>query len=141
MVLEGGDGSVWAMAFHPDRKVLFDGTRKEIRRWHVADRQELGKQAGMDLNVISVSRDHQWVVCGSTKGASVWDEEIQKVVTVEDGKPVYAVDIAPDCTKFATGTSEEQVTIWSITTGEKLVGPLKHGGDGVRFSPDGGRLV
>ena len=99
----------------------------------------------MDLNVISVSRDHQWVVCGTTKGASVWEAEIrQKVVTVEDGEPVYAVDVAPDCTKFVTGTSGEQVTIWSITTGEKLLGPLKHSGDGVngvRFSPDGGRLA
>ena len=144
MVLEGGDSAVWAVAFHPDGKHFFDGTRRGIRRWRVADGQELGKQTGMDLNVISVSRNHKWVVCGTTRGANVWDEEIrQKVVTVEAEEPVYAVDVAPDCTKFATGTNGNKATIWSITTGEKLLGPLEHGRDviGVRFSPDGGRLA
>ena len=58
-------------------------------------------------------------------------------------KGVFSVDVAPDCTKFATGTGGGQVTIWSITTGEKLLGPLEHGGGvrGIKFSPDGGRLA
>ena len=62
---------------------------------------------------------------------------------MEKGKQVFSVDVAPDCTKFATGTDQEQVTIWSITTGEKILGTLKHDGNvrGVKFSPDGGRLA
>ena len=147
MVLEGGAGSVWAVAFHSDGKHFFDGTRNEVRRWRVADGQELGKQTGMNLYAISVSKDEKWVVCGTTSGASVWDPELrEKVVEVEGGKWVFSVDIAPDCTKFATGTGTgqpRQVTIWNITTGEKLLGPLEHGDDvnGVKFSPDGGRLA
>ena len=144
MVLEGGAGSVWAVAFHPDGKHFFDGTRNEIRQWRLADGQELGKQTGMDMYAISVSKDQKWVACGTTKGASVWDAELhEKVVEVEGGNHVYSVDVAPDCTKFATGIRGKQVTIWSITTGEKLLGPLDHGDDvwGVKFSPDGGRLA
>ena len=143
MVLEGGPAHVWAVAFHPDGKHLFDGTRHGIRRWRVADGQEVGKQTGMDLNVIAVSSDHKWVVCGTTEGASVWDAEIrEKVVEVEGGERVYAVDVTPDCAGFATGTSGK-ANIWNITTGERLLGPLEHDGDvgGVKFSSDGGRIA
>ena len=135
---------VWTVAFHPDGKHLFDGTSNGIRRWRLADGQELGKQTGMNLNAISVSKDEKWVVCGTTSGASVWDAELrEKVADVEHGEYVYSVDVALDCTKFATGTSRKEVTIWTITTGEKLLGPLEHGDNvwGVKFSPDGGRLA
>ena len=147
MVLEGGAGGVWAVAFHPDGKHFFDGTRKEIRRWRLADGQELGKQTGMDVFGISVSKDQKWVACGTTSGAIIWDAELrEKVVEVENGKDVLSVDIAPECTKFATGTYTE-VTIWSITSGKKLLGLLEHSNGvnlnvrGVKFSPDGGRLA
>ena len=62
---------------------------------------------------------------------------------MEKGESVFSVDVAPDYTKFATGTRGKQVTIWSITTGEKLLGPLEHSGYvmGVKFSPDGERLA
>ena len=143
MVLEGG-GRVWAVAFHPDGKHFFDGTDRGIRRWRVADGEELGKQTGMELRGISVSMDQKWVACGAVEGASVWDAELRdKVAEVESGKWVVAVDVAPNCTKFATGTNEGQANIWSITTGEKLLGPLEHGGcvAGAKFSPDGGRLA
>ena len=144
MVLEGGAGEVWVVAFHPDGKHFFDGTRNEIRRWRLADGQELGKQTGMDVYAISVSKDQKWVACATTEGASVWDAELRKkVAEVEGGGEVVSVDVAPDSTKFATGTEKGQVTIWSITTGEKLLGPLKHGDSvrGIKFSPDGGRLA
>ena len=54
MVLEGGAGRVWAVAFHPDRKHFFNGTDNEIQRWRVEDGQELGKQTGMVVSVGTV---------------------------------------------------------------------------------------
>ena len=123
---------------------LFNGTDNGIRRWRVEDGQELGKQTGREVYAISVSKDQKWVACGTSEGAIVWDTELrEKVAEVEGGVYVHAVDVAPDCTKFATGIRGLQVTIWSITTGEKLLGPLEHGNYvvGVKFSPDGGRLA
>jgi WD40 repeat protein len=140
-----GDGTLYTVAFHPDGKHFFGGTRDGIRRWRVADGQEVGKQTGMDMNAISVSRDGKWIVCGFQRGASVWDAELQRRgVEVEDTKSVWAVDVSPESTRFATGTRvDKKVSIWSITTGERLVGPLEHDSTvfGIKFSPNGGRIA
>ena len=80
---------------------------------------------GMNMFAIAVSRDQRWIVCGA-EGASVWDGEMgEKVIDVEDTNRVWAVDVSPDSTRFATGTDED-ARIWGITSGERLVGPLKH---------------
>ena len=84
------------------------------------------------------------MVCGTlNEGASVWDEEThEKVIHVEGTSTVYAVDVSPDSTRFATGINEAG-SIWSITSGQRLVGPLKHDNvvAGIRFSPDGERVA
>ena len=145
MVLKTGSGRVWTVAFHPDGKHVLGGTSHGIRRWRIADGQVVGNTTtGMVLYAVSVSRDHKWVLCGTSNGANVWDAELrEKVVAVEDRKDVRAVDVTPDCSRFATGTTRNEANIWSITTGERLVGPLKHGGTvrGVKFSADGGRIA
>ena len=95
------------------------------------------------LDAISVSTDGRWIVCGTTRGASVWDVQTQqKTVEVQDTNPVPTVDISPDSTKFATGTGSDAST-WEILTGERSVGPLKHVGGvvGVKFSPNGDRFA
>ena len=147
MVVESeSGGGVYTVAFHPDGKHFFGGTENAIRRWRVADGQEVGKQTGMDMNAISVSRDGKWVVCGTTEGASVWDAELQrKVVEVEDTNWVDAVDVSPESTRFATGTDGRpgKASIWSITTGERLAGTLEddRAVKGIKFSPDGKHIA
>ena len=133
---------LWAIAFHPDGKHLLGGNNGVIRRWRLIDGKEVGKQTGVELRAISVSRDHKWIVCGTYNGASVWDGEMhKKVIDVEGTNLVWAVDVSPESTRFATGTGggHDNASIWSITTGKRLVGPLKHDNwiAGVRFSPDG----
>ena len=105
----------------------------------------------MDLNAISVSRDGKWIVCGTTEGTSVWDAEVQRKVfmvdvehDVEETAPsVWAVDVSPESTRFATGTNGRKASIWSIVTGERLVGPFEHDRDvmGIKFSPDGRHIA
>ena len=102
-----------------------------------------GSKPGTQLQAISVSRDGEWVVCGTRKGASVWDAELhERIIDVEIGQWVLAVDVSPDSTKFATGTSEG-ASIWNFTSGERLVGPLKHDNHvtGVRFSLNGEHIA
>ncbi|KAG8215529.1 WD40-repeat-containing domain protein, partial [Butyriboletus roseoflavus] len=146
LVLETGrSGAVWAVAFHPDGAHLFGGGDDGILRWRLADGQEVRKQTGTrDLGAISVSKDQKWIVCGTVRGASVWDAKIQeKVVDVEGTGPVLAVDISGDSTRFATGTAE--ASIWSLITGKKSVaiGALQHDDDvtGIKFSPSGQHIA
>ncbi|KAH0826721.1 hypothetical protein J3R83DRAFT_5121 [Lanmaoa asiatica] len=128
---------------------VFGCTGDRIQRWRLADGQEAGKQTGMKLYAISVSRDHKWIVCGTREGASVWDGELhKKVIDVKDvSGSVMAVDVSSDSTRFATGTGypDKQVSIWSLESGKRLVGPLKHVNShyvtGVKFSPNGEHIA
>ena len=136
----GRPGDVWAVAFHADGKHVLGGNDTSIRRWRLADGQEVAKQTGMNLNSICVSRDDKWIVCGTSEGAGVWDGELRKeIIHVEGENVVYAVDVSPDSTRFATGNHTNEANIWSITTGRRLVGSLELDDlvTGVRFSPSG----
>ena len=142
MLDTGSLGGVWAIAFHPDRKHLLGGGEDGIRRWLLPDGEEVGKQTAAQVLAISVSRDRKWIVRGTNAGASVWDAEmLDKVVDVEGTAIVSAVDVSPDSTRFATGTgsNDNKASVWSITSGKRLIGPLKHDitPTGVRFSPNG----
>jgi WD40 repeat protein len=125
---------------------LLSGKIDGLRRWRVADGQEVGNQMGMDVNVISVSTDGKWIVCGTTEGASVWDAKTQeKAIEVEGTHDVGAVDISPESTRFATavGAGDYKASIWDIITGERLVGPIQQDAytDGIRFSPNGEHIA
>ncbi|KAG8215468.1 hypothetical protein J3R82DRAFT_9090, partial [Butyriboletus roseoflavus] len=99
----GRSGIVHAVAFHPDRKHLLSGGSDGIQRWRLSDSQEVSKQTGTSVCTISVSRDGKWIACGTKEGANVWDGEIrEKVIDVEGGDIVYAVDVSvADLTRFA----------------------------------------
>ena len=144
MILDTGrSGDVWTVAFHPDGKHLLSGHNDMIRRWRFADGQEVRKQTGVEVFAISVSRNGKWIVCGTRKGASVWDGELhEKIIDVEGTCEVWAVDVSPDSTWFATGTNGD-ASIWSITNGAQLVGPLAHDSfvTGIRFSPTGEHIA
>ncbi|KAI9567669.1 hypothetical protein HD554DRAFT_2039394 [Boletus coccyginus] len=92
----GRSDAVWAVTFHSDGMHFLSGNGDGVRQWRVGDGEEVARQTGMNLNVVSVSRDHKWIVCGVQRGASVWDAGMQeKVVEVERRQVVAAVDISP----------------------------------------------
>ena len=139
-----------SVVFHSDGMQLLRGTQNGLQQWRVADGQGIGKRRGMKIRIISVSNDGKWIVCGTTRGASVWDANIQeKSVEVEGTVTVGAVDISPTCTRFDTGASGHgardgyRASIWNITTGERLVGPLQHDSwiSGIKFSPNGAHIA
>ena len=144
IVIETGKkGRICSVAFNSDGMQLLSGHGDGLRRWRAADGQEVGNQVGMNVNAISVSRDGKWIVCGTEKGASVWDADLQeKAIEVEGTRNVKSVDISPESTRFATA-AEDDASIWNIITGERLVGPLKHDVylRGIKFSPNGEHIV
>ena len=102
MIETGNSGAIYSVAFHSNGKLL-SGNSDGVRRWGVADGQEVGDRMAKGVNAISVSGDGKWIVCGTVKGASVWDADIQeKSVEVEGTVYVGAVDISPESARFAT---------------------------------------
>jgi len=141
----------FAVAFLPDGKHVVSGdTGGKIRRWRIEDGKEVG--APMDggflqVSCIAVSRDGKWIVSGTWDGlVTVWNAETHSKVSQfrahHCDHPVYAVDISPDGTKIATGSDDHTACVWSLSTGEQLLGPWAHRDTvGVtKFSPDG-RLI
>jgi WD40 repeat protein len=146
-VIETGDErAIYSVAFHSDGMQLLSGKTDGLRRWRVADGQELGNRMAKDVYAISVSRDGKWIVCGTGRGAIVWDAKMQEEsIKVEGTNTVSAVDISPESTRFATatGTGDCKASIWNIITGERLVGPLQHDSwiTGIQFSPNGEHIA
>ena len=97
------------------------------------------------LNV-TVSKDGRLVACGGSSGlAEVWDIKThKKVVGIEavGTLRVFGVDVSPDSTRLATG-ADQNVAVWSISTGQLLLGPWKHSDfiAAVKFSPSGDRIA
>lgn len=94
---------------------------------------------------ISASKDHKWIVCGTSWGVSVWDAEIQeKAIEMESTYTVAAIDVSPDSTRLATVRyGKYEAFVSSITTGEKLLGPLQHDKAvaEIRISPDNSKIA
>ena len=100
---------------------------------------------GSGVYSIAVSRDGKWTVGGADSESGqvvVWDTEGHKKVSEfkgHQGHWVYAVDISPDATRIASGSDDKTVRVWSRSTGEQLLRPLKHDFEvaAVKFSPNG----
>ena len=140
-----GGAAVRSLVFLEDSKhVLSGGDDGMIRQWRVEDRTEVENQrlkASSRVEALSLSSDHNWIVSGENKVATVWNRKTrQSVLSVnEHSDLVLSVHVSPDSTKFATGSSDKSAFIWDISTGRRLFGPLQHGDwvVAVRFSPDG----
>ena len=70
-------------------------------------------------------------------------DEVVEVDEHTSGVPVHAVDISPDLAKFATGSQDKIVRIFSINTGKLLLKLNHHENSvsGVKFSPNGEYLA
>ncbi|KAF8556859.1 hypothetical protein OG21DRAFT_1482770 [Imleria badia] len=151
-------GKIFSIAFTEDGKqVLSGGTEGFLRRWQVDDGREVEEaiqvEGGGEILSAALSPDRKRLVCGlgfpyGNKGEArlgVWDAQTrEKVLDIHDHtKGIFSVDVSPDSTKLATGARDKLAFIWSMTTGEQLVGPLRHDGVvvTVRFSPNGDRLA
>ena len=130
-----------------------------LRQWQVDDGGEVGEaiqvnsEGGAKILSAALSPDRKRLVYGlmfrqrgnGKARVGVWDMQThEKVLDIYDHTDtIFSVDVSPDSTKFASGSGDQLAFIWSITTGERLVGPLRHDGGvaTVRFSPSGDRLA
>ena len=131
-----------------------------LQRWRVDDGQEVGepiRTEGAIIFAVALSPDRRWLVGGLGRSDSgeaktnvvVWDAQThEKILDIDT--PAISLDISPDSMTLATGLIGGSLCIWSITTGERLVGPLLHdeshsgpeiGMVAVRFSPTGDSIA
>ena len=97
--------------------------------------------AGSTIVNIAVSRDGKWIVSGSDGQVMLWNARSHEKLIDFTGhtRLVDAVDISSDTTKIVTGSEDCTVIVWSLSTGQKLLGPFKHPEwiAAAKFSPDG----
>lgn len=97
--------------------------------------------------VVVISSDGKWIVSGGLGcKVTVWDAKNAKkaIEAIQaNEKWVSALDVSPGSTRFASASSDYTANIWSLTTGQRLGGPLKHNNrvECVAFSPDGDQLA
>ena len=102
-------------------------------------------EAGGYLLNVAFSKDGELIACGRSNGrAEVWDIKThKKVVEATVGAArVFGVDVSPEVTRFVTGSGRD-VAVWSILTGQRLLGPFQHSDfiAAVKFSPSGDRIA
>ena len=143
-----GCSAVWSLVFLEDGRHILTGAEDGmIRQWRVEDGREVGQpfRASSGIQSLALSGDRKWVVSGEERLATVWNRIThQCAFTVDEHTNwVRTVDVSPDSTRFATGSTDHKVYIWDISTGIRLVGPLRHEKHvvAVKFSPDGNYLA
>ena len=150
----GVSKDVCSVAFLADGKHLVGGGYGgKLRVWQMGDGQEVGTamDAGNTTVLdIAVSWDGKWVVAGTGNQAGngqviVWNAKHHEKVTEFQGHKnwVRAVDVSPDVMKIASGSDDKTVCVWSLSSGERLLGPLEHDYvlAAVKFSQNGDLLA
>jgi len=152
-ILEGQQGSVDALAFSADGKLLAGGgSDKTVRVWDCSDCRSRAILKGHTGFVCGLAfAPNQQVVASAAADGSVrlwsigrlWSNE-QAALLGHTG-PVNAVAFAPDGSTLASGGQDRTVRLWDLTETPPREKRLFEGHSNVvrslQFTPDGQRLV
>ncbi len=147
--LEGHTESVQSVAFSPDGRFLASGSNDEtIILWDVdaatgggiVDGASLGRsfagrldgvqdvtfgQAGLFLAAGGeATRVHIWDVA-TILDAGLGDDPLRLATLAGHSDVVFAVDISPEGSTLASGSWDKTVSLWDVTSGERMRSPLE----------------
>lgn len=134
------------ISFSPDGQLLASGTLEDgTKIWRVADKALIYSLGIGDIRATAFSPDGQFIVTGSAGEKStvnIWslaDGSLVRTLDTSRTSWVHSVDISPDGTQIAVGTSDH-VLLFQFSDGS-LVHTFDTSGMQVRFSPDGKQLA
>ena len=141
------DDWVWTVAFSRDGSFLAtdDGVGTTVKVWDVQQKQITKTLEGhtSDINFVKFSSDGRMLASSSWGGEiKLWAVSNWELLGTFHTHGTAAIDFSPDGETLVSGGFEE-VTLWSVTSGEKIATLLGHTGwiRGVAFSADGITLI
>ncbi|KIJ13100.1 hypothetical protein PAXINDRAFT_81826 [Paxillus involutus ATCC 200175] len=151
--LEGHSGPVCSLGFSPDSARLVSGsTDGTVMIWNTTTGERLAgplKGHTSKIDCVECSPNGEEIASstgGMAKTTTIWDAMTHEKV-VELGAHsgwVKSLAFSPDSARVVSGSGDGTVIVWSTTTGERLLGPLKGHTDrvdSVVFSPNGNQFA
>ncbi|WP_426750384.1 WD40 repeat domain-containing protein [Myxococcus sp. Y35] len=142
------EGSVLALAFSPDGKLLASGGYDAVVRvWDVKSGARVAELKGHEAEVhaVAFSPDGRWLAAAGRPGALwLWDWQQGRRVALLAGHTdvVRGLAFSPDGERLASAGLDRTVRVWNVRDGAEL---LRFSHDdiatAVAFSSEGGRLV
>ena len=136
----------YSVSFGLNDGVLLTGADEPgLKLWDAKSGEPLGELEtdGKAVRAVTVSPDSRYCVASVFRHEFAWDLKERKRVWQHEGDTVRCLRVSPDGQVVALATSNRDVVLRSLATGQELKTLVGHGDDidGLAFHPDGSFLA
>ncbi len=157
--LEGHNGDVSSLVFHPDGTILASGSQDDpvVRLWDTRTGRELAQLRGHDdwIRSLAFSADGRLLASGSAdRTARIWDMTTNRALVTLRGHTDLLGNVAfsPDGQRLASASRDGTARLWDVATGRQIddfrfTAPVEPQSQtpfwltGIAFSPDGRQIA